>query len=470
VDNGSKPALVDVRANIAFTQDMSIRFRGWQTAGDTINKVQQVNIAGLHYATMGFYVNGGVRRLWMDPDRTIMSDPYNRAHGWDGTIAKTDEGRDIGCRDDRRKQPRGGGASTIAVAELTGGVTFNYGWFTLTQRSIGRIGSAESPFVVRLQDWGSSGPGTGYPAGVMVKRAFEPILMKGDPASDLGEYPTRFIRYERLPPKYGDGLYGLLIADGLCAEGNPTSNNYPSGSLNLVRLEANSSTHVNHGYDVTFSGDWETDFTRAGNRLFWFHYLTSSDSPANRSWQHTMRLASGTVIDDPIELIDTNTITGPGVFANVTTGQVIDPSATVGSLPTTENFLNRIVLLTTDSTVYWCTAYDEGTGLCTWTAGPSAKDNTITDTNVSGVVTTGEYTGTLTIDNVNFTGSTRAIVSIADGSTVVMSDICAPANSTVTGTGTLTYEGEGRSLPFTLTNEQYCNITANPRPDPPGVN
>jgi hypothetical protein len=421
--NNTQPDLVDVRANIAFAQGASIRFDGQQSVGPGNNRIKQVNLAGLHYATSGAYVNGGVQKIWMDPDRTWQSDPYLRTHGWDGAIARTEGGYPLGCFDATRTQQRGFGAATVYVDELTGGVQFEYGTPIFNQRAVGKIGSSSAPFIVRLKDWGSSGPGTAYPAGVRSRRSHQPILFKGDPAPDLGYEPSRFIRLIKLPSDYGDGVYGNPIADGLCAAGNETSNNYNSGTYNVMRLEANSSTHVNHGYRVEFQGDWTTNFWRGP--LFYFHYAPTSS--ANRSWQHILRVVSGTTITDSIAMHDTNTVTGPGTFTNITTAD----------------------LVAVDTSVL------------------QADNNVVTDTNVSGAVAITANTGTVTVNNVNFTGSARAVITIGSGSAAVVTGLCVPNGSTITGAGTLTYEGDSESLPFTIPNStSNCAITADPVPGP----
>jgi hypothetical protein len=419
--NSTQPDLIDVRANVAFAQGSSIRIDGAQANGAVANRVKQVNVAGLHYATSGFYINGGVQKVWMDPDRFWQSDPYLRTHGWDGAIARTEGGYSLGCFDELRTMPRGDGAATVYVDELTGGVTFEYGTPVANQRAIGKIGSAAQPFILRIKDWGSSGPGTTYPAGVRSKRSHQPILFKGDPAEDLGYEPARFVRMIKLPDDYGSGVYGGSIADGLCAAGNETDNFYQSGTYNVMRLEANSSSNVKHGYKVEFAGDWDTNFWRGV--LFLFHYAPTNST--NRSWQHILKASAGTTISDTITMHDTNTVTGPGTFTNVTTADMTAVDASV----------------------------------------LQAGDNTVTDTNIAGVLAVAADTGTVTVDNVNFTGSARAVITVASGSAAVVTDLCVPDGSTITGAGTLTYEGSGESLPFTIPDSTAnCAITADPRP------
>jgi len=425
VNDGSKPTLADVRANIAYAQGDSLRFNGSQSEGDVINKVQQVNIAGLHYATGGVNINGGVRRVWFDPDRMVLSDPYLRTHGWDGAIARTEGGYPLGCFDIENTQSRGSGVQTVAAQEMTGGATFEYGIHSANQRSIGRIGSASQPFILRIKDWGASGPGTAYPAGVRSKRQHQPILFKGDPAPDLGEHPTRFIHLIKLPDTYGSGVYGGAIVNELCAEGNETDNFYNSGTYNVMRLEANGPADAtNHGYAVTFSGDWDANFWRGS--LFFFHYAPNYST--NRSWQHVLRAADGMTFTDTITLNDTNTVTGPGTFTNLATADVVG------------------------------------------TVTLDADNNVITDTNVSGVIAIGAATGTTTISNVNMTGSATDLITVGAGSTVNISNLCIASGKRVTGAGTATYEGSGLTLPYTFGALAECSITGNERPDAPGVN
>lgn len=310
------------------------------------------------------------------------------------------------------------------VDELTGGVQFEYGTPYFGQRAIGKIGSASQPFTVRVKDWGASGPGTAYPAGVRSKRSHQPILFKGDPAPDLGYEPSRFLRVIKLPDTYGSGVYGGSIVNALCAEGNETNNFTQSGTYNVMRLEANSTGNVNHGYKVEFVGDWDTNFWRG--HLFYFHYAPTNST--NRSWQHVLKAASDMTFTDSIAMHDTNTVTGPGTFTNITTTDV-----TAG-----------------DSSVL------------------QADNNLVTDTHVAGTIAIGDDTGTLTATNIEFTGAARAVITVGSGSAAVVSDLCVPDGSTITGAGTLTYEGSSESMPYTIPNgTQNCSLTADGRPNPP---
>jgi hypothetical protein len=177
---------------------------------------------------------------------------------------------------------------------------------------------------------------------------------------------------------------------------------------------------------VTFAGDWRTaaqggTFDRG--QLFYFGW------DAGPIYNNTLRAAAGTEIKDTITLHDRSTVTGPGTFANIV---VADHSANT----------------------------------------PGAN-STITDTTVTGTVTVNANTENTTVSNVNFTGSARAVITIGASADATVDDLCVPNGSTITGTGTLYYEGDPtpKSLPYTIPNStQACNSTANDRPDPPGVN
>ena len=123
-------------------------------------------------------------------------------------------------------------------------------------------------------------------------------------------------------------------------------------------------------------------------------------------------------------MYDTNKITGPGTFTNV---EVKD--------------LN---------------------------ANNPGRFNTITDTNISGVVAIDANTENTTIRNVNFIGSPRAVITIGSGSTVAASNLCVPSGSTITGTGSLIFNGASRALPFTISPTNDCSLIGNnEKPQPP---
>jgi hypothetical protein len=392
---------------------------GSQTYGGTANKITQFNVAGLFYAVSGIFFQSGVKNAWIDPDRTVISDPYMRISGWDGTVTgETYLGRPVGCSDYTADQVRNGSASGYGMETFTGGLTIEYGMPSWVMRLVGGVGSAESPFIIRLKDWGVSGPGTGYTAGVRPRNTSQVILFKGDPANNLGSSPSRFVRWIKLPDTYGSGPYVNAQTTPPCSMALGGD-----GPPSLMRFESNVVGGETRDYWFEFAGDWTTNFVRSAE-LISFGDDSYNNTQANHS--NVVRLASGAALpSDTITLRDRSTVSGPGTWGNLA---VEDASAVI-----------------------------------------QGKDSTITDTNVSGTVAVGANTDRTTISNVNFTGTTRAIVTIGSSATVTMTDICAPSNSTVTGTGTLTYEGSTRTLPYTLVNEQNCNITQNARPDAPGA-
>jgi hypothetical protein len=301
------------------------------------------------------------------------------------------------------------------------------------------IGSASAPFRIRIENWGASGPTeiTGLPAGVHIRSGYTDGVAKYDPAPTFGlSEPFRFLHYHIIPSVYGSRVYTFGISSG-CAEGNATSNASGVSSPWLFRAEAsrdgNTSQYVTSYFDVRFQNAerwqnadtlaWSADGGGSGQDN------APGDTTPDRTFGHVFRSIAGTT--PSIRMLDTNTATGPGAFNSI-----------------------QISRAAIDQGGYIIPIY-----------------NTITDTNVSGVIAIGQDSTGTVVDNVNFTGAAREIVTIGDSATVTMLDICAPANSTVTGTGTLTYEGATQSLPFTLTNEQNCNISAtHERPDPPGTN
>jgi hypothetical protein len=429
VTDTSNPPLVDVRANFRNAEAYGLYLSGTQAVGYATGRADQVNIAGVFLNTSGAFVNGA-RNIWFDPDRTVFSDPYNRGFGWDGEVALTTGGRDVGCFD--RKRSANGRMTNSApyfADSVTGGVTFEWGYLGWQPREVNVVGSAAAPFIIRVKDWGTSGPNTGYPAGVKVKKSYpaQSIFFKGDPHPNYDSVatPFRFVRFIALPDEYGSGLYGAAIDQSLCAAGNSgvVSNNQVDALDNTIRLEANDvASYENVGWQIEFSGDWTTTWARGDLFLFQNYPDYSSD----RSWDHTLVANDGMTFSDTIRMIDTHTLTGPGTFSNVAVGLG-------GAVPS-----NAV-----------------------------ARDNTVTDTNVSGAIAIGASSGTTTIANVNFTGAARAVITIATGSTAIVTDLCVPDGSTITGAGTLTYEGAGQSLPYTIPNSTAnCAITANPRPGP----
>lgn len=429
VTDNSIPQLLDVRANVRYAQHYGLYANGGQIqfphldpSGHTI----QCNIAGVYYATGGIFLHDGAcKDAWFDPDRTVITDPYLRAIGWQGHMASgTDAGRPVACRVDADEQYRQSAGACYYCGSIKGGVTLEYGAMAWGQRYLGSAGTGtKDPFIVRVKDWGLSGPiEKACPAGIggctpgaRGKKGFESNFFKGDPhdTPDTGS-TLRFVRFVALTSQYGQG-WGAAGTSGC------PSNFGDDGDANFARLENSVSGRLNRDWSVEFAGDWR----RIANGGVWKRdslLLMSWDSI--RSYRHVVRAADGMIFDDTLELNDTNTATGPGTYTNLT---IADGEGATG-----------------------CTA------------------NTVTNTNVSGVVTVNGSCGTTTISNVNFTGSARAVITIGSGSTVAASNLCVPDTSTITGTGTLTYDGAGKTLPYTITPIDGCNTAtiADPAPQP----
>ena len=162
MSDGSLATLADVRANIMFAQQYSIYTWGSVDEGGVTNKINQFNVSGLHYATSGVFFHQGVKNAWADPSHFVVSDPYIRGLGWTGVVpGQTQGGLPMGCNDQSKDQVRFAGFSGYYTDSITGGVTFEYGLHNFVQRFTGHVGSsADDPFVVRIKDWGVSGPGT----------------------------------------------------------------------------------------------------------------------------------------------------------------------------------------------------------------------------------------------------------------------------------------------------------------------
>ncbi len=473
VTDSSIANLADFRANIRFSQGYALytygNGSGVMYTASTPNTIRNLNVAGSFYATNGTSFHTGVQNAWADPDRYVVSDPFMRMYGWTGEVpGKTQGGLPMGCQDSSNDQVRISGFGGYYTISITGGVTLEYGGGGVGQRYTNSVGSAESPFIVRLKDWEVTGPGTLYQAGVRVKKTGESTLFKGDPHDEGPDEPRRFIRFIKLPDDYGSGPAGDSLTG--CA----VDNNYADGISNAVRMENSvSPTRYTRGWDVEFAGDWRTP-TNGGTflrgQLFYFSW------DQYRAYNNTIRIAPGTVVDDTITLVDTSTVTGGGTFTNLRAGHpgAQWPTGYGTSFPTSGTYYNYGFYRTDLNKPYLCRAADcnAGTG---WQEQTSVgRANTITDTNVSGSIAVGGYAGTTTISNVNFSGAARAVITIDTGSTAVITDLCVPDGSTITGTGTLTYEGSSESLPFNIPNSTAnCAITADGRPNAPsggGVN
>ena len=439
LSNSSNPALLDVRANFKDTWANGVYVGGGDGGGDgesTANRWQQVNFAGT-FINSAIYVNSGAMDVWLDPDRTAFYDPFNRLAGWDGGVALTDGGVPVGCADlDRAMWGNPVGARIQYPRRVTGGAMAQYGTQEFYIFVPKYIGTAAEPYTIRFSDYGASGTGemTGLTAGVMTKLVnLSTGIMKNDPSpaysfTDL----ARFVRFIELPSTYRSGMYLSSIASG-CAVGNDTSNNSPTGSPFIWRGEASRdgvpSQYVTAYFRVEVAG--LSEWWGMGNSREYVNAAGSGpdNSPGpstpDRTFGHTLIATSGTSVPGITAMLDTNIATGPGSWYELR----IDPKP-----------------------------LDQGGSI-------SPVDNTVTDTRVHGVVAVGAgATGTV-ISNVEFTGSARAVITIGTGSAVTVTDLCVPNGSTITGTGTLTYEGSGQSLPYTIPNSTAnCSITENPRP------
>ncbi len=257
MSDGSLATLADVRADIKFSQAYSIYTWGSVEEGGVTDKIQQFNVSGLHYATSGVFFHQGVKNAWSDPAGFVVSDPYVRGIGWTGVATtQMQGGLPLGCNDQTKDQVRFSAFAGYYTDSITGGVTIEYGAANWVQRYTGRIGtSAADPYVVRIKDWYVSGPGTGYPAGVRVKKSVEATFFKGEP-NDRFDGTVRFVRFEKLPDTYGSGP-GSDYLDGCLP-----SNAYFDADSMFSRLE-NNTQRLNKGWDITFTGDWTTNFIRS---------------------------------------------------------------------------------------------------------------------------------------------------------------------------------------------------------------
>jgi len=477
MSNGTNAVLADVRANIRFAQHYALYTSGssgFYSAGGAslVNKITNLNVAGMMYATGGVFFHTGVRHAWSDPDRFVISDPYVRASGWTGEVSSaTQSGLPIGCPSFVEDQNRMAAFSGYYTDSITGGATFEYGAGGFVQRYVTQVGNGISdPYVARIRDPAVSGPGTGLQAGVRVKKTGEAIFFKGDPASEgTSGVVIRHVNLIRQPGNYGAG---------------PANNNatgcewtFTDGPSNFARFEADPGL-ITRDWHWTMAGDFRTpaqggDLVRQDNTLVLFAY------DGGEIYGHTVRIAEGTQVGDTLTLVDRSTVTGSGTwdglsFAHAYTYTVVSSLPTgTGMTKRVNNNQGTVVFRTSDNRLWECREVNVATECTSWAELPTARNSTITDTNVAGVVTVSADVKDATISNVNFTGSARAVITIGANSDATVDDLCVPNGSTITGTGTLTYEGTEYTSawsPFAIPNEQNCNITANDRPDPPGVN
>jgi hypothetical protein len=442
--NNENPDLLDFRANIWSTWGHGLYVNGGSTgSGDageaTASRWKQANLAGLFFSS-GVNIEAGVMDVWADPDRSVIMDPFNRGSGWDGVHAVTrGDGVKVGCTDTARAELRHMPTFGFQfIRNLSGGVTVEYGMPILNIFVPKYIGTASSPYLIRFRDYGFSGPNelTGYPSGIMVKNRV-PGLMKNDPAPTFGfTEPFRFIRFHELPSKYGMGVQAGPIASG-CAADNATNNNYHNAQAYIWMPEASrdgaGGPYINSYFHIEVQNI--SLWTDAPN---WVNYFRSAcespdgaSEPLDRCHNNTLFVRGGTEMPGVAPMLDHTTITGPGSWYTVASASIVTNPGGV-----TVNPIN----------------------------------NTVRNTQVRNIIEIGANSTGTVIDNVNFTGSARAVITIGGGADVTVTDLCVPNGSTITGTGTLTYEGGAQSLPYTIPNDtQNCNIIEEGPPDPPGV-
>jgi hypothetical protein len=244
--------------------------------------------------------------------------------------------------------------------------------------------------------------------------------MKGDPHDAGDDVPRRFVRFIKLPDDYGSGPASVGISG--CTE---SGNAGPDADSRHLRWENSvASGRTNRGWDIELAGDWRS-YAQGGTILRGTLFSTAFDT--YRSYNNTLRIASGTTYPETFTMHDTVTAIGPGTWA--------------------------------------------GIAVADFNANNPGRNNTVTDTQVSGVIAIDADTENTTVSNVNFTGSARAVITIGANSDATVTDLCVPDGSTITGTGTLTYEGVEQSpdwSPFNIPNgTAECSITADGRPDPP---
>lgn len=417
MSDGTNATLAEFKANIRYSQTFALYT--WGNLLGSTNRIEHFKVAGTFYATSGIFFHQGVKNAWADPDRTYITDPYIRASGFTGiasTTAPPQEGYIAhGCIDLDREQKRTSTFMGYGFDTLTGGFTLEHASLGFVPRNAGYIGTADQPFIIRLKDMGITGPGTPYQAGLRTKSGGETLFFKGDPAGPLATSPSRYIRVILLEPTYGHGATSLGSSNCIPA------NMWDGGYAELFRLE-NNVGDATTGYHFEFAGDWRT--YREGGKFTRGPLITfggTSDTAPN--YGHTARLASGTVIGESITLRDRTTVTGSGTWTDLT---VADASDAV-----------------------------------------QGKDSTIADTNVAGAITISANTERTTIRNVNFLGPARTIISIGSAADASVSRICAASGSSITGSGTLVYEGVVRALPFVIVSANGCSVGSTAVPNPP---
>jgi hypothetical protein len=443
--DSSNPALADFRANCWMTWSSCLLFFGGAAGSDgenTVQRWQQLNLAGM-FMSSGAQVTSGVMDVWVDPDRTVTTDPWNRVAGWDGEVAGVrGDGIPVGCVDNNRAMLRTGpGIGFQYARRIEGGITAEYGHISSNAFVPKYMGNSRAdPYIVRFRDYGFSGPEalTGYPSGTMTKAPFGGI-MKNDPAPAYSMTEAfRFVRFIQLPPRYGNGVQMGPITQP-CATGNTTNNNTNTGSPFIWIAEASrdqvAAQYVNAWFEVTLQGitQW-TDM--ANSRSYVRAACEGADaSPGpttpDRCHNNTLRATLGTSVPGSIPMLDNTTLTGPGSwYAPVIEKIVASPDVDVNPI-----------------------------------------DNSIINTHIHGFITVGISASNTVVHNVDFTNAAATILTVGAGSDVALSDLCVPSGKQITGSGTVTLDGgSALTLPYTFGSTLTdCNITEEGPPDPPGV-
>lgn len=433
-NDGSSPTLFDAKANFHDTEGHGIRITGGTNVGGTANRIAQVNIAG-EYWNSSLGIANGAKDVYIDPNKTILEDPYLRAFGWDGVAAGTANGRKVGCYDAARKQYRIMQNVGNFIENLTGGIQLRYGNERFNIFQTENVGTSQSdPFVVYYRDVGASGPTarTGYPEGVSVRKAGGAHeLMKHDGMPTFGHTSAdfRWIKFIQLPSSWGNGNDDGSISSG-CAPSNSTDNSGGTGYNQIWQAEATSSSakHLVTAFiDVTFQDITQWDFNGSSDEIVVGVEgdYENVDGTVDRSYGHVMRAASGTSMPDAVRMHDTNTLTGLGSWNNV-------------------NIVNNPIAV--GGTVH-------------------GRDNTITDTHINGIVDVNSNVSNTTITNVDFSGGgSRNILTVGTGSDVHLTNICVLAGSTMTGAGTVTYNGQNFGLPHTFNALNDCALGSGTTP------
>jgi hypothetical protein len=448
LSGGVTPALLDFRVNASMTWGSALYVSGGNNGanGDsTANRFTQINIAG-RYLSSGVNVNTGGHSVWVDPDRTVIMDPWLRATGWDGAHAETrGDGVKVGCYDSTRRESRTHPMINLQyVTNLTGGVTLEYGMpyaNTFVPKYMGT--SRAAPYLVRYKDWGFSGPNTitGLPGGIMSKSVFTGI-MKNDPSPDFDLSSTaRWLRFQQLPSAYGNGAQSQGISAS-CAVGNSTDNTTAGSNPYLWMPEASrdgvASKYTHSYFHVAFQAI--TPWVNPADSSTLSHFRAACESPdstpaatpdlPDRCHHNTYYVPSGTSMPAGVPMHDNTTVTGPGIWYVI----VIDPITTAPG----------------------------GTVL-------NPVDNTITDTRVRGWVDVDSTATGTVIHNVDFSVNSTPRAIVLAGGNVTITDICVPSGSTITGAGTVTLDGGGAlTLPYTFGSTLTdCTIVTDGVPNPP---